>query len=129
MSLAFVHGRIAMAMVLFTAVSAVYGLVEYFRKQPVSSNYWGVIVVGNLLALAQGALGAWMGLASHGAVPARGWIHVLYGVVAALWIPIIQLGYNQFLKPGHARQQETLVCAIVSLFEFGIALRAMTTGG
>jgi heme A synthase len=116
-----------MAMVLFTAVSAVYGFVEYFRKQPVSPNYWGVIVVGNLLALAQGALGAWMGLS--GAVPARGWIHVLYGVVAVLWIPLIQFGYNQFLKPGHAKPQETLVCAIVSLFEFGIALRAMTTGG
>jgi hypothetical protein len=127
MSIALVHGRIAQAMALFTAVSAVYGLVEYLRKQPVSSNYWGVIVVGNLLALVQGALGAWMGL--NGATPARGWIHVIYGVVAALWIPIIQFGYNQFLKEGHAKQQETLVCAIVSLFEFGIALRAMTTGG
>lgn len=127
MSIAFVHERIATAMVLFTAASTVYGLVAYFRRQPVSSSYWGVIVVGNLLALGQGALGAWMGL--NGAVPARGWVHVLYGVVAALWIPIIQFAYNQFLKEGHPKHHETLVCAIVSLFELGIALRAMTTGG
>ena len=127
MSLAFVHGRIAMAMALFTLLPGVYGLVEYFRHQPVSPSYWGIVVVGNLLALVQGALGAWMGL--NGAVPGRAWIHVLYGIVAALWIPLIRLGYNQFLKPGHAKQHETLICAIVSLFEFGIALRAMTTGG
>jgi len=126
-SIAFVHERIATAMVLFTAASTVYGFVAYFRKQPVSPSYWGVIVVGNLLALAQGALGAWMGL--NGAVPARGWIHVLYGVVALLWVPIIQFSYNQFLKEGRPKYQETLVCAIVSMFEFGIALRAMTTGG
>ena len=127
MSIAFVHGRIAMTMVLFALLSGVYGLVEFFRKRPVSPNYWGIIVVGNLLALVQGAFGAWMGL--NGAAPGRGWIHVLYGVVAALWIPLIQFGYNQFLKEGHAKRQETLICAIVSLFEFGIALRAMTTGG
>ena len=127
MSIAFAHGRLAMAMALFTVISAVYGLVEYFRKKPVSPNYWGVIVVGNLLALGQGAIGAWMALG--GATPARGWVHILYGVIAALWIPIIQLGYNQFLKVGHAKHQETLVCALVSLFEFLIVLRAMTTGG
>lgn len=125
MSIAFAHGRIAMAMVLFTAVSAVYGLVEYFRKRPVSPNYWGMIVVGNLLALGQGGIGAWMALG--GATPARGWIHLLYGVLAVLWIPIIQFSYNQFLKEGHARHQETLVCALVSLFEFAIALRAFAT--
>jgi len=126
-SIAFMHGRTATAMVLFTLIAGVYGLVEYFRKKPVSPNYWGVIVVGNLLALLQGALGAWMGL--NGAAPGRGWVHVIYGIVAVLWIPIIQFAYNQFLKEGHPRHQENLICAIVSLLEFAIALRAMTTGG
>ena len=127
MSIVLVHGFIARAMILFTLAAGVYGLAEFSRKKPVSPDYWGVIVVGNVLALGQGALGAWMGL--NGAVPGRGWVHVIYGVVAILWIPIIQLGYNQFLKEGHAKHQETLVCAIVSLFEFLITLRALTTGG
>ena len=127
MSIAFAHGRIAMAMVLFTAVSAVYGLVEYFRKRPVSPNYWGMIVVGNLLALGQGGIGAWMALG--GATPARGWIHILYGVVAVLWIPLVQLANNQFLKASHEKHSETLMTALTSLFEFLIALRAMATGG
>ena len=127
MSIADVHGRIAMAMVLFTLVAGEYGLAEYFRKKPVSSSYWGVIVVGNLLALGQGALGAFMAL--NGARPARGWIHILYGIVAVLWIPLIQFANNQFLKEGHEQRSATLVTAIVSLFEFLIAWRAMTTGG
>jgi len=127
MSIADVHGRIAQAMILFTLIASAYGWIEYFRKKPVSPNYWGVIVVGNLLALGQGLLGAWMAI--NGAQPARGWIHILYGVVALLWIPLIQFGNNQFLKEGHAKHQETLVTAIVSVFEFGIALRAMATGG
>ena len=113
-------------MILFTLAAGVYGLAEFSRKKPVSPDYWGVIVVGNLLALGQGALGAWMAL--NGARPAR-WVHVIYGVVAVLWVPIIQFGYNQFLKQDHPKHQETLVCAIVSLFEFLIALRAFTTGG
>jgi heme A synthase len=120
-SLPFLHGRIATAMVLFTLVAGVYGLVEYFRKKPVSPNYWGVIVAGNLLALVQGGLGMWMAL--NGLQPAR-WVHILYGVVAVLWIPVIQ-----FVNRSRGGRSETLVCALVSLFEFGIALRAMTTGG
>jgi heme A synthase len=120
MSISFVHGRIATAIVLFTLAAGVYGLVEYFRKKPVSPNYWGVIVVGNLLAFVQGGLGVWMALS--GLQPAR-WVHILYGIVAVLWIPVIQ-----FINRGRGGRQETLVCALVSLFEFGIALRAITTG-
>jgi hypothetical protein len=79
-----------------------------------------VIVVGNLLALGQAGLGVWMAL--NGLRPAR-WVHILYGIVAVLWIPVIQ-----FINRSRSGRQETLVCALVSLFEFGIALRAMTTG-
>ncbi len=122
MSTAFLHGRIGTAMVLFTAVAAVYGLIEYWRKKPLSDSYWGVIVIGNLLAVLQAAVGAWMALG--GAQPGRGAIHFVYGVVALLWVPIIVL-FNR----NRSGRAETLVCALVSLFEFGIALRALTTGG
>ncbi len=121
MSIAFVHGRIATAMVLFTLAAGLYGLVEYIRHKPVSPSYWGVIIVGNLLALGQGGLGVWMALG--GAQPDRGWIHILYGVIAVLWIPLIQL-----VNRNRSGQRETLGCALISLFEFGIALRAMATG-
>jgi hypothetical protein len=120
LSISFVHGRIAMAMVLFTLAAGVYGLVEYLRKKPVGPNYWGVMVVGNLLALAQAGLGVWLFLS--GLQPAR-WVHILYGVLAVLWIPVIQL-----INRGRSGRSETLVCALVSFLEFGAALRAMNTG-
>ena len=119
MSIGFFHWRIATALILFTLIAGVYGLVEYLRKKPVSPNYWGVIVVGNLLALAQGALGAWMAL--NGARPERT-VHIIYGIVAVLWIPIIQ-----FINRRRSGRDETLVCALVSLFEWLIALQAWAT--
>jgi len=120
MSLPFLHGRLATALALFTLTAGVYGLVEYLRKKPVSPSYWGLIVFGSLLALGQGGLGAWM--AVHGGQPGRGWLHMLYGALAVLWIPAIQL-----FRRNRTGRDETLVCALVSLFEFGIALRAMAT--
>ncbi|MBI5566344.1 MAG: hypothetical protein HY870_15705 [Chloroflexi bacterium] len=124
MDLSFLHGRLATAMVLFAALAGVYGLIEYFRKQSVSSNYWGIIVVGNLLAVGQGILG--VVLALGGGQPARGIIHIIYGVVALSWIPMINFVSSVVNKEKQA-QRETLLVALVSLFQAGIAWRAITT--
>jgi hypothetical protein len=122
--LSFLHGRLATAMVLFALIAGVYGLVEYFRKHAVSPSYWGIIVVGNLLAVGQGVIGAI--LAIGGGQPARGLIHILYGVVALSWIPIINL-MNGLANKDKTPLRETLIVALVSLFEAGIALRAIAT--
>ena len=122
MSLTFVHGRVATAMVLFAAIAGVWGLVDYFRHRTVTPNYWGVIVVGNIAALIQAAIG--MTLAIQGQPLARGWVHILYGIVLVLWIPLIH-----YFNRNRESRQELLICALVSLFEAGIAIRAMTTSG
>ena len=122
-SIQFLHGLLSRALVLFTVIAGVYGLVEYYRKQIVSPSYWGIIVVGNLAAVAQGVLGLTLALA--GKQPAQ-WVHILYGVVALLWIPIINYFNGQFNKHEHNRR-ETLIVALVSLFQAGIAIRAITT--
>ncbi len=105
---------------LYSAAAGVYGLVEYFRARPVTPAYWGLIVFGNLLALGQGGLGAWMAL--QGGRPTGGWLHMAYGAVAVLWIPAIQL-----LNRKRSGRDATLTCALVSLAEFVMALRAMAT--
>lgn len=122
-SLQFLHGLLSRALLLFTALAGVYGLIEYFRKQMVTPSYWGIIVVGNLAAVAQGALG--LILALSGRQPAE-WVHILYGVVALMWIPIINL-VNNLANNGEHNRRETLIVALISLFEAGIALRAITT--
>ena len=124
-SILFLHGLIARALVLFTAIAGVYGLVEYFRKRVVSPGYWGIIVVGNLAAVVQGTLGLVM---AFGGKPPQQWVHILYGVVALMWIPIINYLNGQFNKNEH-NLRETLIVALISLFETGIAIRAITTAG
>jgi hypothetical protein len=122
-SLQFLHGLLSRALLLFTVVAGGYGLVEYFRKQGINPSYWGVIVVGNLAAVGQGIIG--LILALSGKQPEQ-WVHILYGVVALLWIPIINL-VNQLANNNEHNRRETLIVALISLFEAGIALRAITT--
>ena len=118
------HGLLSRAIVLFAAVAGFYGLYLYFRKQTVSPSYWGIIVVGNLTTLGQGALGLLM--AFSGAQTGE-WVHILYGITAALWIPITSFINHQFNK-GERNVRETLIVALVSLFEMGVGWRAISTG-
>ena len=122
-SLQFLHGLLSRALLLFTVIAGVYGLVEYFRKHVVTPSYWGVIVVGNLAAVGQGVIG--LILALSGKQPEQ-WLHILYGVVALMWIPIITM-INNLANNGEHNRRETLIVALISLFQAGIVLRAITT--
>lgn len=126
MDLSFIHARLATAMVIFAAIAGVWGLADYFRKRPISPNYWGVIVVGNLAALAQGAIGVWLAVQGRLETIPRAPIHILYGIVLALWIPLIRF-VNSYFNRDQSDRTETLLCGLISLFEAGIALRAITT--
>ncbi len=119
------HGVLSRAIVMFAAVAGGYGLFLYFRKQAITPSYWGMIVVGNLATLAQGAIGLLMALSG---AQAREWVHILYGITALLWIPIINFINGQFNK-GERNVRETLIVALVCLFEMGVGLRAISTGG
>jgi hypothetical protein len=119
------HARIAGAMVPFALIAGIWGLVEYFRKQEISPSYWGIIVIGNLLAVGQGLMGVWLALGPD-QKPVREWVHVLYGIMAVLWIPIFNFANGYFNKK-QDKVKETLIIAIISLFEFGVALRAIAT--
>ncbi len=124
MALQPLHGVLSRAIVMFAAIAGLYGLFLYFRKQSVTPSYWGIIVVGNLATLGQGAIGLLMALS--GAQMSE-WVHILYGITALMWIPVIQFINSQFNK-GERNVRETLIVALVSLFEMGIGVRAIMTG-
>lgn len=121
MSLTLIHDGLAGAALLFSAVAALWGLVRAVRKQGMDGSTWGILATGELLLLAQGAVGIalWLG----GARPERG-IHVLYGVVMGLTLPAYYA-----ISRGRDDNRAAWAYAILWVFLAGIALRARTTGG
>lgn len=136
MSLSMIHGRLSITIVFFFLALSIWGFFNFFkvylkrRKESitgpisgvVSSSYWGALVIGEILVILQGLLGSYLFII--GAVPERGWFHVLYGVVMFLCIPATYV-YTK----GQDTDREMLIYGAVMLFAFGIATRAITTGG
>lgn len=121
MTLTFIHHRMAISIVYFMAIAGVWGIVTYLRKQEIAGNYWGILAVGELLTLAQGALGVtlWVG----GARPGRLGFHVLYGIVAVISLP----AYYAISK-GRDDRGAALAYGLLTLFLAGIAMRGIATG-
>ena len=117
-----IHSRLANTALLYTVIMAVWGLWRYFRRQQVESNYWGALVIAEILYLVQAVLGAYLYFSRIGRLD-RG-VHILYGVVIVLVIP----GIFTFTR-GRAERRAMLVYGAGFVFLAGIVLRAMSTGG
>jgi hypothetical protein len=96
------------------------GILAFFRKQGPDASYFGALVIGEILILVQGGLGAYLWLS--GLRPDRT-IHILYGVISVLAIP----GAYLYTKGGEERRS-TLIYAAVLAFLVGILFRATQTG-
>lgn len=119
MSLADIHARLANTALLYVGLMAIWGFWRLVRRQGVSSNYWGALIIGEILIFVQGALGVYLWII--GERPGRS-IHVLYGLVAALTIPAVY----SFTK-GKQERREMLIYGLALLFLVGILLRAIGT--
>ena len=122
MSLAEVHARLGNTALLFTAAMALWGLWRFIRHQGVDSNYWGAMVIGEILYLVQAALGLFVYLSGAGEL-SRPYIHILYGVVTLLVVPGVFL-YSR----GDEQRQSSLLYFVAFLFLVGIILRSRATG-
>ena len=123
MSIVDIHARLANTILLYVIAMAAWGLWRFFRRQGVDSSYWGALIIAEILFLIQAAMGAFIWISGRG-VPARGWIHVLYGIVSILVAPGIFM-YTH----GDEDRRSMLVYGVAFLFMIGIILRAMSTGG
>lgn len=121
MSLSFIHANLANTMMLFMLIAGTWGVVLHFRKQGIGGNYWGILAVGELLVLAQGALGAFLWLGN--ARPGRMGVHILYGMVSVLALPAYYA-----LTRGRDDRNAALAYGLLCLFLTAIALRAAATG-
>jgi hypothetical protein len=116
------HDRLANTILLFNLIAGLWGMVSYLRGRGVTSNYWGILAIAELLFITQGILGAsmWLG----GARPARSAVHILYGAVSVISLPAYFL-----LTRGRDDRPASLAYGVLCLFLAGISVRAMVTGG
>lgn len=119
MSLQLLHGNLSKGIVFYMAIIGLWGLVLYFRKRGVTSDYWGILAIGEILMIAQAVLGVAMVLT--GASPARV-IHFLYGLLGIICIPGV-FAYTR----GEDGRREVLIYALIGLFLMGVSIRAITT--
>lgn len=115
------HTRLQVTLVLVMLVLTLWGLINFLRQAGVGRYYEAGLSIGGLLAIAESLLG--IPLLFGAEQPARLFLHIVYGIVAAAGLPAAYL-YNR----GRRGRAEALVYAGVSLFLLGIAIRAYETG-
>lgn len=117
-----IHNRLSVSMLLFMIALAAWGFWNYFRSDGVSGSYWGGLAIAEGLIVVEALVGVIAYL--QGGVPARGWLHVLYGLVAVISIP----SAFAFTR-GRSGRYESLIYGLIALFLAGITIRAQSTGG
>jgi hypothetical protein len=119
MSLNTAHGQLSEAVAFYTLGLGIWGLLNFARRQEVSTGYWTALVIGELLVMTQGMLGG--ALWAQGHQPAQG-IHVLYGAVTALGIPVVYVSTRG--REGHT---ESLAYGGVALLVALLTWQAIAT--
>ena len=121
-TLAFLHERLTITVLLFMSALGLWGIWSYLRGEGVTGSYWGALVIGEILLVLQGIIGA--ALFAGGARPSRTAIHILYGVFLAVALP----GAFSFNRD-RSNLLEPLIYGLVALFLAGVSIRARLTGG
>lgn len=110
------HMRLQFTAVLFMVAMGVWGLINYARKKPVTPDYFGALIIGEVLLVVEALLGFYLYISDFR--PPRTEIHILYGITAAITLP----GAFAFTR-GRDSRWEGLIYACVCLFLAGLSLR------
>ncbi|HXF61507.1 MAG TPA: hypothetical protein VNK95_07815 [Caldilineaceae bacterium] len=115
-----IHAGLANTAVLFIAAIGLWALALRFLSRPLNAAWFGAAVVGELLLIIQGVIGAVLYLQGLDAALPRPFMHVLYGIVAVVTLPA---AYSYF---GSLEDEKvkTLAMALTCAFLWGILLRA-----
>ncbi|MDX1616879.1 MAG: hypothetical protein R3300_21405 [Candidatus Promineifilaceae bacterium] len=119
-TIAEIHRLLSNTIWLFFLLLGVWGIFRALRNQEVGPSYLGALVIGEGLFVIQAILGTILWLA--GERPGRT-IHLLYGVFVLVALP----GLFAYLRGDDSNRAQWLY-GILTLFLFGVALRAIGTG-
>jgi hypothetical protein len=114
-----IHQTLGTVIALYLLICAGWGTFNGIRGRPASDSFRSTLLIAEGLFVLQAVVG--MELLGEGKAPAQP-LHFLYGVFAVVFLPVV-VGYV-----GRGKKRESLWFGLATLFLFGIALRAITTG-
>lgn len=115
------HAGFARALLIYSAILAVWGFAQWALGRNPSAGYLGALVILEGLAVVLGLVG--LALVIGGNRPATV-LHYLYGIVAVVALPAAY-----FLSAGGHERRDSLVFGLATTFLIGVAIRGMMTGG
>lgn len=118
-TVALLHDRLATTMLLFMAAVGIWGLYTFIRGGTLTGSVSGALAIGQVLVTVQVLLGTVIYLGDR---RAGNVVHYLYGVTAILVLPFVW----SYTRARHPRQA-LFFYSLVSLFIFGLTVRAMST--
>ena len=121
MSLSDVHTPLYIACVIYSAVVGLWAFSISIRGREIDSNFWGALVINELLFVGAGVLDLLL-LLNSGIAPARPPVHLLYTATGILSLPA---AYT--FTGGRGTSREAGIYGAVGLFLAGIAIRAIVT--
>ncbi len=113
------HGLLAWALVLYYAAVGIWGIALGLRRGSPTPGFRGAIVIAEVVAIGQGALGLLVLLFLHG--PSEP-LHILYGFALAAAMPLALSFVRDRTPPSQA-----LWLGVAALFTAGLAIRGITT--
>ena len=119
-----IHSRLSITIWLYFLAVGMWGLWRAYRQKGIDASYLGALVIGEGLYVVQGLLGGILWSGGLLSAVGRPLIHVLYGAFALVFLPLVYLVWLQSDDSNRGQW----VMALSSLFLFGIALRAISTG-
>ena len=114
-----IHGRLAIALVLYYAAVGLWGLWLGVRRRGPSGSFKGAIVIAEVAAVAQGAFGLLTLFLVR--APAEG-LHMLYGFALVAAMPLAVT-----LSDNRTPRGQSVLLGLAALFTAGLAIRGITT--
>ncbi|MBI4675091.1 MAG: hypothetical protein HY741_25910 [Chloroflexi bacterium] len=121
MDLADIHCRVGLSVIFFAFVLGAWGVIAFLMGRGVSGNYFGALIIGEVLTIAQALLGVILIIMGRWPTDV---LHFLYGIVVILaWLMVY------VYTKGATTRRELIIYALVSFFVMGLAMRGITTAG
>jgi hypothetical protein len=115
-----IHQALARSGTSFFIFLGIWALFLRIRSRPLNSSWYGAMVIGELLAIAQFLIGLFLYWEGLGVNLPRPLIHILYAMVTVITLPSAY-GYVSRIDDENIK---TLLMAIVCFFQMEMFIRA-----